>query len=246
MLFYGFMRLLNKSITTLEKKSMKTTIFLMVLVMMLTGCTGCTGCSGCSGCGGSHRDSDGSKRLSRAAYLSGKEDEASDEMMNQIMACTKEKDIEGLKKLFSKNALEKIENIDDKLEIFVDVLDVNILEYEGGSYFSEGKSSMDHDDDGGISFGHGYKLLASRYELKTDSMKYAVRFVFQNRNEEDPNEIGIAILEVMDETRYRDEDSYKISKGVTDPGIYIAAQGVPVSYAECDEEKAKEKVNANQ
>ncbi len=135
-------------------------------------------------------------------------DEQSDEMMQSIIEAMEEKDAEALKKLFSSYALENSENLDKKIEELLEF-------YPGSSGGYEGNCISDRAAD----YGDITLILNGTYTVNNDGQEYEVNFVTIPQNDEEPDKVGLYLIEVM--TEEAEPEGFKWRNNEDAPGIYV-------------------------
>ncbi len=133
----------------------------------------------------------------------------SDEMMQSIVDALDAEDADALKELFSPYAQEEITDLDEKIE--------ELIEYYPGSEggFDGVNSSKKKANRGVISL-----LLDGHYDVTYgDGQQYEINFVTYPRNDEEPEKIGLYLIEVM--TEDAKPEGFKWRNETDDPGIYI-------------------------
>ena len=137
------------------------------------------------------------------------EDRKSDEMMQSIMDALDAEDADALKALFSPYAQEEISDLDEKIE--------ELIEYYPGSEGGfEGDCILKRSSDYGVIT----LMLNGDYEVTYgDGQQYEVDFVTYPQNDEEPEKIGLYLIEVM--TEEAKPEGFKWRNETDEPGIYI-------------------------
>ena len=137
------------------------------------------------------------------------EDRKSDEMMQSIVDALDAEDADALKALFSPYAQEEISDLDEKIE--------ELIEYYPGSEGGfEGDCILKRSSDYGVIT----LMLNGDYEVTYgDGQQYEVDFVTYPQNDEEPEKIGLYLIEVM--TEDAKPEGFKWRNETDDPGIYI-------------------------
>lgn len=138
----------------------------------------------------------------------GSEQQISDQMMEDIATVLDDEDADALKALFSKAALEEVEDIDQQIS---DLLEF----YQGKKQSFEGDaSSSTH-----TKYGEDIeKQFIGQYQLTTDKETYRIIYHFNIIDKENPDKVGLSLLEVVTDELYQEDDFDYIGE---DPGVYI-------------------------
>lgn len=116
------------------------------------------------------------------------DEKASETRLQNIIAALENKDTEGLKKMFSPNALKEAKNIGDDIKEAMDF-------YKGKVQTTDGTySASDLKNDGRMT-----SELNCSYMLKTDAGDYTIYFVDKKIDSKDPDNEGLYILEIIKE-----------------------------------------------
>ena len=120
----------------------------------------------------------------------------------------KNKDKEGLKKLFSVSALKEAYNIDESIDYVMNLLDGEIISVDGG----EGPSSESNDG--------GAYVAEDTYEytITTDKGKYLVFLLYISADTFNRENEGLYMLQVINEENIDME--YDIGQAIRCPGVY--------------------------
>lgn len=116
------------------------------------------------------------------------EDKDSARVLVQILQAVDGKDKEALKGLFSKEALASIEDLDEKLEIFINTFPTWQSNYDAG--FSglnkhTNRSVLTRD-------------VSGKFDFTSDGQEYVLYFVYRTDADENPNQIGLNILQIYE------------------------------------------------
>lgn len=148
---------------------------------------------------------------SRADYLakSNRSDEAQAEATKQaIIDALEAKDAKGLKILFSKYAVENTVNLDEKIEEL-------IAFYPGCNSGFKGMYNTHEASDYGVQT----KVLNGTYEVTNDNQVYYLNFTIQCRNDEEPDKVGLHLIEVMTDEAMPEGFKWKDEEDA--PGVYV-------------------------
>ena len=154
-----------------------------------------------SGCGNESREDSLAKNAKN-------EDEQSEEMMQSIIDVLEAQDAEALKELFSPYALEHIENLDGKIEELLEF-------YPGCNGGYEGYCNSER----AANYGDITLILTGAYTITNDEQKYEVRFITMPQNDEEPDKVGLYLIEVM--TEEEKPEGFKWRNEEDEPGIYV-------------------------
>lgn len=134
--------------------------------------------------------------------------EQADVMMQSIIKALEEQDVESLKGLFSPYALQHAENLDEKI--------VKLMEfYPGSNGGYEGVCSGSRP----VNYGDVTLILNGKYTVKNDEKEYQVKFVTIPQNDEEPDKVGLYLIEVM--TEEAKPEGFKWRNEEDGAGIYV-------------------------
>ncbi len=133
------------------------------------------------------------------------------ETIEVVLETIQTKNIDALKKLFSKTALAKTNSFDDSVEMLFKYFDGTVESYDDGSGpFVE--TTRDNDKI--------YQLIESSFEVKTGTNEY--RFAMQYVTLGDEEDIGITSLYVIKLNDDKDLTCAYWGDGLFTPGIHVA------------------------
>ena len=148
---------------------------------------------------------------SRADYLartSRSDDEQSEATKQSIINALETRDTQGLKAMFSQYALENAEDLDEKIQELIDF-------YPGcNGGFNGGCSTLE-----GTDYGVRTKVLNGTYTVTNDNEEYYLIFTIQLRNDEEPDKVGLHLIEVMTEEAM--PEGFKCKDEDDAPGVYV-------------------------
>ncbi len=136
------------------------------------------------------------------------ETEQTDAMMQSVIDALEAQDAELLKSLFSPYALKYAEDLDKKIEELMDFY----LKSEGefkASYISRQRAH----------YGVITLKLIGTYTISNDNQEYKMRVVTCPRDDEEPDKIGLYLVQVMTEETEPEVFKWKNEKSA--PGIYV-------------------------
>ncbi len=138
----------------------------------------------------------------------GSEDEIADQMMEDIAVALDAGDADALKALFSEAALEEATDIDQQIS---DLL----MFYEGKLDSFKGFNSSSNDIEHGENV---KKQIIGQYQLITDKGTYRIIYHFNVIDKENPDKVGLSLLEVVTDELYQEDDFDYIGE---EPGVYM-------------------------
>lgn len=152
--------------------------------------------------------------LNRNGYMSNwfkSEQEISDNMIKQIIDLYNEGNVKEFKKLFSKNSLKSIEDIDKQISAFFKFIDGDIQKYYGDCASS---SESDH--------GNKRVELDGMYHILTSKNEYYLNFYMVYKADDIPSDIGLSKIEIAtEETVNRENFMWDTSEN----GIFVVREG---------------------
>lgn len=123
----------------------------------------------------------------RSDFFSRDDYKIADTRLNQIIKALEKKDKNGLKKLFSPNALKKAKDIDAGIDYLMSFYKGKLLKKDDGTH--EGSDSND--------YGVRTSELKCMYEVTTDADKYLVFFIDQIEDTGRPDKVGLYMLQII-------------------------------------------------
>lgn len=116
------------------------------------------------------------------------DEEKADARLEQIIEDLKNKDKDSLKMIFSKQALNEAEDLDERMDYLFDFVQGNIESWEtivhGNAYES-------------INHGSRIKKVSSWYYVNTDKEKYLFFFLDNTIDTDHPENVGVYMLQVI-------------------------------------------------
>ena len=110
--------------------------------------------------------------------------------------------------MFSQYALENAEDLDGKIEELMDF-------YPGCNGGFDGMYHTHESTDYGVQT----KVLNATYTVTNDNQEYYLIFTVQLRNDEEPDKVGLHLIEVITEEVMPEGFKFKNHKSA--PGIYV-------------------------
>ena len=132
-----------------------------------------------------------------------------DKRSREVFEALKNKDKEGLKKLFSVSALKEADNIDESIDYVMNLLDGEIISVDGG----EGPSSE--------SSGGGAYVAEDTYDytITTDKGKYLLFLLYISADTFNKENKGLYMLQLINEEDSERECDY--GQVIRCPGVYV-------------------------
>lgn len=119
-----------------------------------------------------------------------------DTRFQNIIEALEDKDKEGLKKIFSPNALEEAKDIYGSIDYILKFYKGNLISKDDG----DGPVALDSKDDG-----ERTSELQCMYEVTTDEDKYIVFFIDQLVDTKNPDNIGLYMLQIIKDSNKEKE-----------------------------------------
>lgn len=151
------------------------------------------------------------KPMSRGERLTkelGSDQQISDQMVEDIAAALDAGDADALKSLFSKTALDEATDIDQQISVLLQFYQGKKQSFEGDA------SSSTH-----TKYGEDIeKQFIGQYQLTTDKETYRIIYHYNVIDKENPDKVGLSLLEVVTDELYQEDDFDYIGE---EPGVYI-------------------------
>lgn len=148
---------------------------------------------------------------SRGEYMMKKshtDKEKANVVMDSLTEALDKRDVESVKELFSKYALENSDNLDGKIEELMDYYPGYDGEYEVTV------SSMEHMDRG-----VGWHALYAMYDLSKGEQSYEIMLTILSREDREPDKIGLYSIQVM--TDEAAPEGFKWREENDAPGVFV-------------------------
>ncbi len=134
------------------------------------------------------------------------EQNMADEMMQAIIDALEEQDVKAMKEMFSTYAIEHAENLDEKIAKIMEFYPGSNEGYEGNCSSMGGKY-------------YSRLILYGTYDVMNDGQVYEIRFITMPHNDEEPDKVGLYLIEVM--TEEAKPEGFKWKNEEDEPGIYV-------------------------
>ena len=173
-----------------ESKKLITGLVCCLLIGTMTGCTVASG---------------------RGEYMMMQNDsdkEKANAVMEPLVEALEEKDVERVKELFSKYALENSDNLDEKIE--------ELMDYYPGY---DGEYEVTISTEESMSFGVVWYALHATYDLLKGDQSYEIRLTIFSRNDTERDKIGLYSIQVM--TPEAKPEGFKWRNENGDPGVFV-------------------------
>ncbi len=173
-----------------ESKKLITGIVCCLLIGIMTGCTVAS---------------------SRGEYMMKKsqsDKENANVVMDSLIEALEKRDVESVKELFSKYALENSEDLDGKIEELMDYYPGYDGEYEVTVSTSQGSD-----------YGVGWYVLYAHYHLTKDDKPYEIMLTILSREDREPDKIGLYSIQVMESEEW--PEGFKWREEDDDPGVFV-------------------------
>jgi hypothetical protein len=126
--------------------------------------------------------------------LTQNDEEIADTRFQEIIEAIGRRDKEGLKKMFSINALKEAESIDDDIEYLMQFYKGSIQSKDGTVVTSDSKND-----------GEKTKKLECYYTVVTDKDTYIVFFINQVVDTKNPDNLGLYMLQIIKQSDEEEE-----------------------------------------
>lgn len=106
----------------------------------------------------------------------------------RLLQAVDQKDREAVKEMFSKEALEKIDDIDEKIDLFIETFPAWECKYDP-SFGGMGK----HANRGTVT-----KWIKPTFDFESEGKQYVLKFIYYTRADENPDRLGLSMIQVFD------------------------------------------------
>lgn len=135
------------------------------------------------------------------------EEEVAKTHFQQIIDALESKDKEGLKKVFSPNALKEAKDIDSSIDAVMELYKGHMTSMEDATTTSDSKNE-----------GVRTKEMECSYRVITDAGYYSIYFVDKLIDSKDSGNVGVYMLKVIKETKER--EYFYWGDGTETAGVY--------------------------
>lgn len=161
----------------------------------------------CINTGGCVRPMSRGERLTKEL---GSEQQIADQMMENIAIALDNGDVDALKNLFSKTALEEATDIDQQIYALLNFYQGKMQSYKGDASSS---TSTEYGED-------TEKQLIGQYLLTTDKESYRIIYDYNVIDKDNPDAEGLSQLEIVTDELYQ-KDDFEYLCGYEGPGVYM-------------------------
>lgn len=106
----------------------------------------------------------------------------------RLLQAVDQKDSEAIKEMFSKEALENIDDIDEKIDLFIETFPTWECEYDpvfGGM----GK----HANRGTVT-----KWIKPTFDFESEGRQYVLKFIYYTEADENPDQLGLSMIQIFE------------------------------------------------
>lgn len=157
-------------------------------------------------------------RVNQIKEMAASENALSEEIFNNIMVAIEEENIEGIRVLLAQDANEKIS--DEDIQKLFDFFEGDVISVDRIS----GSSDETSTEDGKITD------ISETWEVATDVETYTLSFDWYRYNYENPESIGVQIIELnLSNTEVKERAPYNKETEEFESGIYVQKEDVDLS-----------------
>lgn len=106
----------------------------------------------------------------------------------RLLQAVDQKDREAIKDMFSKEALEHIEDIDEKIDLFIETFPTWECEYDP-TFGGMGK----HANRGTIT-----KWIKPTFDFTSEGRQYVLKFIYYTDADENPDQLGMSMIQIFE------------------------------------------------
>ncbi|MDE7179107.1 MAG: DUF5104 domain-containing protein [Lachnospiraceae bacterium] len=106
----------------------------------------------------------------------------------RLLQAVDEKDRETIKGMFSKEALDNIDDIDEKIDLFIETFPTWECKYDP-SFGGMGK----HANRGTIT-----KWIKPTFDFESEGRQYVLKFIYFTRADENPDQLGLSMIQIFE------------------------------------------------
>lgn len=106
----------------------------------------------------------------------------------RLLQAVDQKDRETIKGMFSKEALENIDDIDEKIDLFIETFPTWECKYDP-SFGGMGK----HANRGTIT-----KWIKPTFDFESEGREYVLKFIYFTKADENPDQLGLSMIQIFE------------------------------------------------
>jgi len=142
--------------------------------------------------------------INKIRYISSRDNKISEQTLNEILIKLENEEKSEFKKVFSKNALSEIKDIDERIDY--------LFEYYKGDFLSYSKTGFGHTEESS----EGILKIMQEYYVETSDMKYILRFEVTSKDTK-PENIGVNMLQIC-----TDKSKEKMISHLDSVGLHVS------------------------
>ena len=129
----------------------------------------------------------------------------------QLLQAVDQKDHEAIKGMFSKEALEKIEDIDEKIDLFIETFPTWERKYDP-SFAGMGK----HANRGTIT-----RWVKPTFDFESEGRQYVLKFIYYTDADENPDQLGLSMIQIYERYAPGYSHDFKVQGEGSPHDIYL-------------------------
>lgn len=129
----------------------------------------------------------------------------------RLLQAVDQKDRETIKGMFSKDALEHIDDIDEKIDLFIETFPTWECKYDP-SFGGMGK----HANRGTIT-----KWIKPTFDFESEGRQYVLKFIYSTRADENPDQLGLSMIQIYENTMLGYSGDFEVQGEDSPHDIYL-------------------------
>lgn len=129
----------------------------------------------------------------------------------RLLQAVDQKDREAVRELFSKEASEKIDNIDEKIDMLIETFPAWECKYDP-SFSGMGK----HANRGKIT-----KWIKPTFDFESEGRQYVLKFIYYTKADENPDQLGLSMIQLYERSAPGYDESFTAQDEDSPHDIYL-------------------------
>lgn len=183
------------------------------IIYLLISC--CILCLSLSGCDFSILKKDdpllNSEYLNHDVEYKNSDDRECLKVLIRLLEAVDKKDINAIKEMFSKEALKNIDDLDEKIEVFINTFPTWECKYDS-SFGGMGK----HANKGKIT-----KWIKPTFDFESEGRKYVLKFVYYTEADENSDQLGLSMVQIFERYAAGYDDGFEAQGEDSPQDIYL-------------------------
>lgn len=129
----------------------------------------------------------------------------------RLLQAVEQKDDDAIKEMFSKEALENIDDLDEKIDLFIETFPTWECKYDP-SFGGMGK----HANRGLIT-----KWIKPTFDFESEGRQYVLKFIYYIRADKNPDQLGLSMIQLSEKYAVGYDEDFTAQDEDSPPDIYL-------------------------